>query len=166
MSTPPFRIEALGLHDRSGFSCGVEPLDSYVRNQVGQDIRRRVAACYVAVETATGRMAGYYTLSAADVALTEIPSDLVRRLPRYPSIPVARIGRLAVDTAFQGGKLGAALLFNAATRAARSEIAVFGLLVDAKDDRAEAFYRHHGFLRFGADGRQMMAAIATFRALL
>jgi len=162
----PFTIETLGEHDRSGFSCGVEPLDRYLQSQVGQDIRRRVTACYVAIDTMTGTLAGYYTLSAADVALSGLPEGVARKLPRYPSVPVARIGRLAIGTAHQGRKLGAAMLVNAAARAARSEVAVFAVLVDAKDDRAEAFYRHHGFSALGSTGRQLIAPIATFRGLL
>ncbi len=60
------------------------------------------------------------------------------------------MGRLAVDQAYQGRKLGAALLWNAASRAARSEVMVFALVVDAKDEQAEAFYLHHGFINFGS----------------
>ena len=103
------------------------------------------------LEKATGRIAGYYTLSAADVPVSELPADMTRRLPRYPSVPVARIGRLAIDRRFQGRRLGGALLLNAAMRALRSEIAVFALVVDAKDDEAAAFYRHHGFTAFASN---------------
>ncbi len=75
------------------------------------------------------------------------------------------MGRLAVDHRFKGRKLGAALLLNAAARAARSEVAVHALLVEAKDEAAEAFYRHHGFVPVAVP-RQLMAPIATFRQLL
>jgi predicted GNAT family N-acyltransferase len=66
-----------------------------------------------------------------------------KRLPRYPSVPVARLCRLAVDQD-RGRKLGSALLWDAIQRSSRSEIAVFALVVDAKDDQAAAFYHHHG----------------------
>ncbi len=56
------------------------------------------------------------------------------------------MGRLAVDQDFKGQGLGSALLADALDRAARSEIAAFALMVDAKDDVAAAFYRHHGFI--------------------
>ena len=91
-----------------------------------------------------------------------MPESLTKRLPRYPSVPVARVGRLAVDRAFQGQKLGGALLADAAVRASRSEVAVFALVVDAKDDAAEAFYRHHGFERFGTQARQLIVALKRF----
>ncbi len=160
--TGPFRIEALsGGHVREGFSCGVAALDRYFLQQASQDMKRRIAACYVALEAATGKVAGYYTLSAADIPLTDMPEPVIKRLPRYPSVPVARLGRLAVDRAYQGRRLGGALLWDAMARAARSEVAVFALVVDAKDERAEAFYRHHGFVGFGSAPRQLMLPLAS-----
>ena len=106
-------------HDRERFACGVEALDVYFARQVTQDVRRRASACYVAVEAKTGKVAGYYTLAAGGVPLTDLPEALSKRLPRYPSVPVARVGRLAVDKAFHGNKLGGALLADAAIRATR-----------------------------------------------
>ena len=147
--TAPFYIETLGSeHDRSGFVSGVEPLDRYFREQVTQDMRRRVTACYVALEAATRKIVGYYTLAAGSIPLANVPEPLAKRLPRYSSVPVARLGRLAVDQGYRGQKLGAALLWDAVMRAHRSEVAVFALVVDAKDDQAAAFYRHHGFVAF------------------
>lgn len=158
-----FAIEVLGpAHTRAGFSSGVEALDRYFQKQVTQDVRRRATACYVVVETATAKVAGYYTLAAAGVPLADLPENLAKRLPRYPTVPVARLGRLAVDQAFRGKKLGAALLWDALTRAIRSEIAVFALVVDAKDEQAEAFYRHHGFVAFGSQPRQLVLPLTGF----
>jgi ribosomal protein S18 acetylase RimI-like enzyme len=145
---PPFAIELLGSqHQRDDFSCGVEPLDRYFKQRVGQDVRRRATACYVAREMATGVVAGYYTLAAGSVLLSGMPPTLARKLPRYPDVPVARLGRLAVDEKFRGRKLGAALLWDAIERAARSEVVVYGVVVDAKGDEAVAFYEHHGYER-------------------
>ncbi len=161
--TAAFRLEALGAnHARDGFACGVAALDVYLVRQATQDVRRRASACYVAVEAKTGKVAGYYTLAAGGVPLTDLPKALTKRLPRYPSVPVARVGRLAVDRAFHGKKLGGALLADAAIRAMRSEVAVFALVVDAKDDAAEAFYLHHGFERFGTKARQLIVSLKHF----
>ena len=163
--TPPFRIEVLtAAHDRGGFVCGVAALDRYFREQVTQDVRRRATACYVAVEETNLRIAGYYTLAAGSVLLADLPPELAKRLPRYPSVPVARLGRLAVDQGYRGRKLGGALLWDAITRAVRSEIAVFALVVDAKDESAEAFYRHHGFVAFGSQGRQLVLPLTKLPA--
>jgi GNAT superfamily N-acetyltransferase len=161
--TAPFLIEPLGPgHDRASFASGVEALDRYLQKQATQDVRRRVTACYVAVEAPGGRIAGYYTLAAGGIPLTDLPEPLAKRLPRYPSVPVARLGRLAVDQVYRGRKLGSALLWDAGMRALRSEIAAFALVVDAKDEQAEAFYRHHGFVAFGGQARQLVLPLATF----
>ena len=143
---PPFRVETLASHNRLGFSCGVEPLDRYFREQVTQDMRRRATACFVALDEDNGRVVGYYTLAAGAVALADLPETLAKRLPRYPSVPIARLGRSAVDESYRGQKLGAALLWDASGRAARSELMAYALVADSKDHRAEAFYLHHGFI--------------------
>jgi predicted GNAT family N-acyltransferase len=81
-------------------------------------------------------------------------------LPRYPTVPVARIGRLAVHQVFHGRGLGGALIADAALRALRSEVAVFALVVDAKDETAAAFCAHHGF---GAKARQLFVPLRHFQ---
>lgn len=161
--TGSFRLESLTSgQDRAGFSCGVEALDGYFQKQATQDMRRRVSSCFVAIDESSGKTAGYYTLAAGGVLLADLAEALAKKLPRCPSIPVAWVGRLAVDQAFQGRKLGAALLADAAVRAARSGVAVYALVVDAKDDAAEAFYRHHGFAGFGTRPRQFILPLARF----
>ena len=161
--TGPFRLETLRAeHDRTRFQCGAPALDAYLRTQAMQDMRRRVGACYVAVADETDAVAGFYTLAAASLPLTDLPEALSKRLPRYPSVPVARVGRLAVDAGFQGRQLGAALLADAVLRAVRSEVAVFALVVDAKDDAAVAFYRHHGFEVYGGQTNHLILPLAGF----
>lgn len=155
--TGPFLIEPLAPgEDRTEFACGVEALDRYFRQQVGQDVRRRVTACFVAREIATNRIAGFYTLAAGGILLTAVPARLAKRLPRYPTVPVARLGRLAVALAYQGLKLGGALLWDAVERAGRSEVAVYALVVDAKDEQARSFYLRHGFIPFGDRPRTLI----------
>jgi ribosomal protein S18 acetylase RimI-like enzyme len=159
--TAPFLIEVLGPgHDRAGFSGGVDALDRYFREQVTQDVRRRVTVCYVALARDKAKVAGYYTLAAGGVALAELPEELARKLPRYPSVPVARLGRLAVDRSYRGRRLGSGLLWDAGLRALRSELAVFALVVDAKDEQAADFYRHHGFVAFASRPRQFVLPLA------
>ncbi|MCT8353443.1 MULTISPECIES: hypothetical protein [Photorhabdus] len=67
--------------------------------QVGQDVRRRVAACFVALHD--HRVVGYYTLAAAGIQLTNLPTATIKKLPRYPTVPAVRMGRLAVDQAIR-----------------------------------------------------------------
>ena len=162
MSEYPFTIEPLGKQDRDNFCCGSEPLDRYFKIQVSQDIRRRLTACYIAICTDTQQIAGYYTLSATHISMTDLPDDVSKKLPRYPSIPAVRIGRLAVAKKFQGQGLGSTLLANAAFRILRSDIAAFAITIDAKDDQAMTFYRHHGFLDLNAKERTMFVALSKF----
>lgn len=162
MTAPPFRFETLGAaHDRAAFRCGEEALDRYFQTQATQDIRRRVANCFVAVEALTGQIAGYYTLSAASLPLVDLPPEETKRLPRYPTLPAVRVGRLAVDQRFQKRGLGAALLADAAWRTLQAPPAVFALLVDAKNDRAVAFYERYGFRALASQPRTLFLPLAT-----
>lgn len=146
MTRRPFEVALLDAsHDRSRFDCGTPALNRYLAEQASQDMRRRVASCFVARNDA-GRIAGYYTLAAASVPLTELPAAVAKKLPRYRAVPTVRMGRLAVDLSFRGQGLGGALLADALARSMRSEIAAYALLVDAKDEQASAFYQHHGFI--------------------
>lgn len=158
-----WRIEPLGAQDRSAFSCGVEPLDRYLRQQAGQDAKRHVATTWLLV--GADGVAGYYTLSASSVGLGEIPSDQVRqlKLPRYPQVPVTLLGRLAVDARHRGQGLGHVLLADALKRslAVTEQVASVAVIVDAKDAGAEAFYARYGFLVFPDLARRMFLPMVT-----
>jgi len=161
-----FSVAALDLAtDRSGFECGIEPLDRYFRVQVGQDTKRRVTACFVATE-AKGQIAGYYTLASASVSLADLPEALAQKLPRHPSVPAVRMGRLAVDQAYQGEGLGAALLADALRLAVMAEIAAYAFIVDAKDETAARFYVHHGFMALPEQPLCLLMALATVKGLI
>ena len=76
----PGKEETTGLHfgplgpthDRAAFACGIEALDNYLRKQVRQDVKKRVAVAFVL--TPDGKtVAGYYTLSQYSVELDAIP---------------------------------------------------------------------------------------------
>ncbi len=161
MSSAPFRLAALNAeHDRAAFNSDSEPLNRYLREQATQDVRRRVAACFVALADGS-RIAGYYTLASASLLLSDLPASTGKKLPRYPTVPAVRMGRLAVDQAFKGQGLGGALLADALDRAARSEIAAFALTVDAKDEPAATFYQHHGFIALPDSPLTLFLPLAT-----
>ena len=163
----PFRLEALtATHDRTAFSCGESELDRYFQTQVTQDIRRHITNCFVAIEAATGHVAAFYTIAAAGISISDIPPEMAKRLPRYPSLPAVRIGRLAVDQRVHGRGLGSALLADAARRTLEAAPAAFALVVDAKNDGAVAFYEHHGFLRFAARPFTLFLPLATAAKIL
>jgi GNAT superfamily N-acetyltransferase len=161
MSPAPFHLALLdAAHDRTTFNSGTPALDRYFREQATQDMRRRVASCFVAL-THEQRIAGFYTLASASVPLGELPPEAIKKLPRYRAIPTVRMGRLAVDSTFQGQGLGGALLGDALVRAANSEIAAYALVVDAKDEAAGRFYQHHGFIALPETPLTLFLPLAT-----
>ncbi len=135
------------LHDRAAFPCGIAPLDAYLRLQAGQHQRDGIATTHVlADDQEPSRILGYCSLAAAQLHLHDLrPADR-RRLPSYP-IPALRIGRLAVSADARGKGYGRLLFGHAANRAValRETLGVRVLLVDAKDERAAAFYAAFGF---------------------
>ena len=142
-------IEPLGArHDRTAFSCGEAALDAYLKTSARQDQRRNVSQTFVALGRGSREILGYYSLSALSIDLGDLPEAIARRLPKYPAVPAALIGRLAVDSRHQGRGLGALLLADAIGRVVRAkrQIVVFAIVVDAIDDNARRFYRHHGFV--------------------
>ena len=163
-----FAIEALaGHHARSRFDGGSEPLDRYIRRQASQDARRRVARVFVAVPSGSAEVAGFYTLGAGSIERATLPPETARRLPHYP-VPVALIGRLAVDRRWAGQGLGSALLADAAQRVVRASeaLAVYALVVDAKDERARRFYESFGFIRLPQSESRLFYPLAGIERLI
>ena len=158
---PPFTTVALGPeHDRSAFRSGSDALDRYFKERVSQDVRRRMAGCFVAVDEGE-RIAGFYTLAAASVALDALPEGMAKGLPGYPAVPAMLIGRLAVAIEHQGKGLGSALIADAAVRTDRLGVRAFALMVDAKDARAQAFYEATGFVLLPGEQRRLCGPLAT-----
>ena len=160
--TETVRIEPLsGDHDRSQFLSGSDALDRYFREQASQDIKRRIATCFVAVSIAAQDIAGYYTLTATSIALSSFSPEIVKKLPRYPVVPAVLLGRLAVARHYQGQGLGGILLADALRRTSHAEFGVFAMVVDAKDESAQRFYEHHGFTLLAGEARRLCLPIAV-----
>ena len=109
---------------------------------------RNAAAVFVALPTASTDVAGYYSLSALSVPLSDLPATAAKKLPRYPNVPATLLGRLAVDRRYQGQGLGVFLLLDALARALRATSAVgsVAVVVDAIDEPARAFYEYCQFI--------------------
>jgi predicted GNAT family N-acyltransferase len=164
---PRFVVEPLGpKHDRAAFSCGVEILDAYLHKQAGQDLKKRVAVPFVITPDGT-TIAGYYTLSQYSVQLDEVPAEVAKKLPKYPIVPATLLGRLAVSVAFRGQGHGATLLMDALYRTLRHtrEVASAGVIVDAKDAAALAFYTKYGFLELPRIERRLFLPMGTVEQL-
>lgn len=161
-----YRIQALDASvNTADFHCGQAPLDDYIRRYASQDVRKNVARVFVASpEEPLQQLAGYFTLSAGSVQCAQLPPELARKLPRYP-IPVALIGRLAVAQAFQGQGLGSILLSDACQKViqASAVLAVAGIVVDAKDETASAFYQHFGFVPLQGAEHKLLLPMAAFK---
>jgi GNAT superfamily N-acetyltransferase len=146
--SPVVLLEA--RHDRSGFDCGVEPLNVYLKQYAWQNQKKGMVRNYV---TCRGnRVVGYYSLAYGSVAQADAPPALTRGIGRYP-IPVMILARLAVDLQEKGRGLGQALLKDAILRTLQaSQIAgLKAIFVQARGPDAERFYARHGFLPSPAD---------------
>jgi hypothetical protein len=142
-------IEPLGKHhDRARFSCGQPDLDDWFRLRASQDEKRNVARVFVAVTPDLG-VVGFYSLSSLSLALESLPEELAHKLPRYDAIPA---GELLLADAVQR-ILGAG-----------RSIAVFAIVVDAKDERAVEFYRAFGFRVFPLQPKRLFLLTVTAAA--
>ena len=133
-------------HDRTEFSCGKAPLDRFLATLVSQYEKRRLGRTFVATEPEQSRVAGYYTLAAGAFDLSCLPQKERKKLPKHP-VPTIHLGRLAVDRAFRGQRLGETLLLHALCNAltVSETLGAFAVDVWAIDDEARAFYEKYGF---------------------
>jgi GNAT superfamily N-acetyltransferase len=155
-----------------GFSCGKHPLDDYFARHAVANDAAGIGRAYV-LRRGGGDPAdlpvvlGFYTLSMASAESAHVSTVLAKKLPKYP-MPVALIGRLAVDRRAQGRRVGEKLLLDALRRVvdAADLLGCTGVLVDAKDEDAERFYAKYDFVTVSSEGgrRRMFLPIATARA--
>ena len=162
-----FIIEPLEKkHRRTDFSCGNDQIDTYFREVMSQDVKRKYATCLVAREIATDRVAGFYTLSSSNVPLNEVPEPLAKKLPRYPSVPAVLIGWLGRHSDYAGQGLGEALLFDAIKTVATSPIGAHAIFADAIGNKAASFYAAFGFTHLIERPRTLYLPVATALSLL
>lgn len=134
-------------HDRAGFQCGEPALDTFLRQYAAQQSAKGINSIFVLVDSAQPRkILGFYTLSAAQIGVEQLSEAEREKLPRYP-VPCFRMGRLARNIENQGGGIGAMLIGLAVDRClkAKMHVGAYALLVDAKSEKAKAFYQHYGF---------------------
>lgn len=135
-------------HDRAGFRCGVPALDDYLHKYAAQQNTKGISTVFVLVnDAAPSKILGFYTLSAAQVEVEKLSEAERKKLPRYP-VPCFRMGRLARSIESRGTRLGEVLMGCAVDRClhARALVGAYALLVDAKDEKAKAFYLQYGFI--------------------
>lgn len=131
---------------RDGFACGEPALDAYLATYAGQHEQAGIARTFLAIDTQDQGLVGYYSLSMSSIPRDNLPDALHKRFPAFP-IPVARLVRLAIDRSRQGQGAGEFLFMDALQRCHKlaKEIGMVAVVVDAKHDKAAAFYRQYGF---------------------
>lgn len=162
-----WREEALTRHhNRDDFDCGVAALNEYLQRYARQNHESGGAKTFVAVSPKTPTaILGYYTISPGAIAFRKAPATLTRKLGRY-EVPVFRLGRLAVSLREQGQGLGGDLLLAAGERAlaVAQEVGGVALAIDAKDERAAAWYERFGALRLLDDPLKLVLPLETIAA--
>jgi GNAT superfamily N-acetyltransferase len=163
-----WRIEPLRRdHDRAGFGCGEPALDEYLARFARQNHESGVARTFVASnDVEPTRVLGYYSLSAGAIDKARLPPLSVRRLPDFP-LPMARLARLAVDRNQQGRGLGEHLLLDALARCLRiaDDLGIAVIVIDAKHERARAFYLRYGFKTLPDQPLTLWLLLPTLREL-
>lgn len=151
-------------HKKASFSCEEQSLTDYLRKQVSQDVKRKVALCFVHGDE-NGTIKGYYTLSADSIDRAIIPEVLKKKMP-YNNLPVTLLGRLARDSQFKGQGIGELLLADALKRAyqASSEVASIAVVTDPINEKAKSFYESFGFITL--ESGRMFITMDTVKASL
>jgi GNAT superfamily N-acetyltransferase len=151
-------------HDPTSFDCGNEALNRFIKLYALQGQRAGISQTYIAARGSG--IAGYHTLVVGHVTHDEAPVRLAKGIPRHP-IPVIILARLAVDQAWRGKGLGAALVTDAMRRVLQAaEIAgVRAMVVHAKDESAQRFYEHLGFEQFPHKPLTLYRLLKDLRAM-
>ena len=152
-------------HERDGFDCEIEPLNTYLKRFARQNHENDISVTIVATDEGDSKtVLGYYSVSSGETAFNDLPTDIGKKLPKYP-VPIMRIGRLAVDKTQKGKGLGRELLVDALPRALKAAdlMGVFAVVVDARNDAAKSFYKKYGFTEFKDKPMVLFIAIETIR---
>ena len=148
-------------HVRSDFQSGNSVLDQYLKLQASQDVKKRLAACFVCTDAIiTNKVIGFYTLSNSSISREFVPIEFQNKYPKsYHTIPTTLLGRLAVDTSYHGKGFGGKLLIEALYRSylASKEIGSIAVVVDPIDVNVEAFYSSYGFQKLPDSGKLFLA---------
>ena len=149
-------------HKKNAFVCEEPSLENYLKKQAGQDVKRKIAACFV-LEGHADEIKGYYTLSADNVDRTIIPLELQKKLP-YKNLPVILLGRLARDVKYKGQGIGELLLSDALTRAFETSFSIgaCAVVTDPLNEKARGCYEGFGFISL--ESKRMFIPMGTISA--
>ena len=130
------------------FDCGDQKLNDYLQRHAWTNQQKNmIGVTYVCIDGGEPKILGYYTLAASSVVRELLPAELTGGLPRYHSLPVVLLARLAVRIESQGSGLGKKLLGHAFMSVL--ELSMWMgcrfLIVDAYAS-AEKWYMKYGFI--------------------
>lgn len=147
------------------FSCGRVELDEYLKRFAKGNHKKGIGKTFVLKEYHS--VVGYYTISMGSIEFSNVPDEKKNGLPKYP-IPIARIGRLAVNEKSQGNGIGKFLLIDALHKIydASQVVAAYAIIVDAKDNNAKEFYKYFGFMDCLHQDLTLFLPMETIRQLL
>ena len=118
-------------------------MDYFFRRYAGQNqFRHHIGVTYIATDEDT--IFGYMTIAMGSIEAPELPD--IKGLPRQYSLPILRLGRLAVDFLYQNRGIGKQLLRYAIQLAIHQidTMGCIGIVVDAKTESI-GFYKKFGF---------------------
>ncbi len=154
-------------HNRKKFECEEESLTYYIKQQVSQDIRKRLATCFVALDEGQN-VIGYYTLTSDSLGRDLIPEKYKKQVPNNYNAPVILLGRLARDINTKGTGLGEHLLLDALFRSStlsEESIGAMAVVVDPINESASRFYDKYGFIKL-PDSEKMFLPMNVIRQLI
>ncbi len=157
---PPLRLEGLrGSHAIAAFHSGDAAIDAFMHGQAIIEQGMGLSSITVALDSATGRVIGYFSLSPLSIRLDPrvlralgLPEEKIA----YPAVGGYLLGRLGIDEAYQRQGTGSALVAVAVQRCREGREGTGGvfLAVDAKTDELVGYYARLGFVRIG-EGRRL-----------
>lgn len=154
-------------HSRKNFTCEEDVLTEYIKKQVSQDIRKRLATCFVAID-GEQNVIGYYTLTSESLGRELIPEKYLKQVPQNYNAPVILLGRLARDITTKGTGLGEHLLLDALFRSynlSNESIGAMAVVVDPINEKAVEFYKKYGFEQL-PDSEKMFLPMKVIEQLI
>lgn len=151
-------------HNRSGFDCGNDALNQYLKKIARQHLNKGISRTFVLVDdNMPTEVLGFFTLVSCEIFVDKLPRKYAKK---YPSkAPAAKLARLAVAKDRQRQGLGTHMMINAVERVIRvsQELGIIGFFVDAKDNKAKAYYEQFGFIRLPDNPLELFLPLATLR---
>ena len=137
-------------------------LDEWLKRRAKANQASGASRTFVACDQ--NNVVAYYALASGAVAAAVSPGRVKRNMP--DPIPVVVLGRLAIDTSYQGRGLGRVLFGDAARRVlhAAETIGIRAMLVHAISDDAKQFYLALGFEPSPVEPMTLMVTLADIKA--